>query len=313
MPHWTLKSTATKMLQNLSSSAVPRERKGSVDIHVHTQRSCFVEATNNHATCDPIGHRSRFIAPYSLPPKYEKEFSGGRQKPRPKPLSNSLRLPALPVVKFRSGDAGPNISDPKFAEIRNVADDENSTPTGPDEKAKGLVERNRRRFGMMYYPESVRDELRRARTMSGSPRVKMQLTPSSSSSFCGEIIISSAREDGAFFEPPSWFSIASESGDPSRFSLSTSDEPPSGRILSIASTPTSAKSWETFRIPSIPPSPVDSAPSPISAVPRDPRLPPADYLLYKEMYDDAMIKMHGKLPAEWVAYTHRHLPGPNRI
>ncbi|CEL61609.1 hypothetical protein RSOLAG1IB_04359 [Rhizoctonia solani AG-1 IB] len=276
------------MLQNLSSNTAPRERKGSIDIHVHTQlqRPYFVETANNHATCDPVGHR-RFVAPYSLPPKYEKEFSGSRPKPRPKPLK-----------------------------IRNGGDDENLTP-GSDEKAKGLVERNRRRFGMMHYPDSVRDELRRARTRSGSPRLKTQLapslSPSPSPSFGAEITISSAREDGAFFEPPSWFSIASESVDPSRFSLSTSDEPPSGRILSIASAPASAKSWETFRIPSIPPSPVDTAPSPVSATPRDPRLPPADYLLYKEMYDDAMIKMHGKLPAEWVAYTHRHLPGPNRI
>jgi hypothetical protein len=91
MPTWTLKYTATKMLQNLSSNTAPRERKGSIDIHVHTQlqRPYFVETANNHATCDPVGHR-RFVAPYSLPPKYEKEFSGSRPKPRPKPLSTFL-------------------------------------------------------------------------------------------------------------------------------------------------------------------------------------------------------------------------------
>ncbi|CAE6499844.1 unnamed protein product [Rhizoctonia solani] len=284
MPAWTLKSTAAKMLQNLSSNTAPRQRKGSIDVHVHTQRSYFVEPSHNNASCDHI-HRSRLAAPYALPPKYEKEISGGRPKPRPNPLK-----------------------------IRNVGEDENWTP-GPDEKAKGtLVDRNKRRYGMMYYPEGVRDELRRARTRSRSPRVKTQLTPSPTSSFCSDqIIVSSARHDKAGFEPPSWFSIASESEDPSRFSLSTSDEPPSGRILSVESAPVSPKSWETFRIPSVPPSPVDSAPSPLSATPRDPRLPPADYLLYKDMYDDAMIKMHGKLPAEWVAYTHRHFPSPNRI
>lgn len=289
MPAWTLKSTATKMLQNLSSNTTPRQRKGSIDIHVHTQRSYFVEPTN-HSTCDLIGGRSKFAAPYALPPKYEKEFSGsiGRPKPKPKPLK-----------------------------IRNLGDSENFTP-GSDEKGMGagLVERNRRRYGMMSYPEAMREELRRARTRSRSPRLKTQFTPSPNSSFCGEqITITSARDDKAFFEPPSWFSIASETGDPSRFSLSTSDEPPSGRVFNVESVPCSAKSWETFHVPSIPPSPVDSAPSPVSATPRDPRLPPADYLLYKDMYDDAMIKMHGKLPAEWVAYTHRHRhrPGPSHI
>ncbi|KAG8737639.1 hypothetical protein FRC11_001921, partial [Ceratobasidium sp. 423] len=297
MPAWTFKSTATKMLQNLSSNTTPRQRKGSVDIHVHTQRSYFVEPTDN-AACDLIGHRSKLAAPYALPPKYEKEFSGslGRPKPRPKPLSNYHLLATLPVVMM---DAGRDRSNPKFTEIRNLGENENFT-RGPDEKGKGtgLVERNRRRYGMMYYPEGVRDELRRARTRSRSPRLKTQLTPSPTSSFCGEqITISSARDDKAFFEPPSWFSITSESGDPSRFSLSTSDEPPSGRVLSVENAPSSAKSWETFCIPSIPPSPVDSVPSPVSAIPRDPRLPPADYLLYKDMYDDAMIKMHGKLPA----------------
>ncbi|CAE6431977.1 hypothetical protein ACGC1H_003491 [Rhizoctonia solani] len=277
MPHWTLKSTATKMLQNLSSNT-PRERKGSIDVHVHTQRSCFVEPV----TCD---HRARLVAPYTLPPKYEKEISGGRPKPKPKPLK-----------------------------IRNGGDDENWTPC-PDEMPKSglqLVDRNRRRYGMMYYPEGVRDELRRAhtrsRSRSRSPRVKTQFSPSPTSSFCADqIVISSARHDKAVYdlEPPSWFSITSESGDPSRFSCSTSDEPPSGRVLSVQS----AKSWETFSIPSVPSSPVDS----VSDPPRDPRLPPADYLVYKDMYDDAMIKMHGKLPAEWVAYTHRHRPGPSRI
>ncbi|KDN35255.1 hypothetical protein RSAG8_11740, partial [Rhizoctonia solani AG-8 WAC10335] len=283
MPTWTLKSSATKMLQNLSSNITPRQRKGSIDVHVHTQRSYFVEPIHTNASCDHIGHRSRLAAPYTLPPKYEKECSGGR--PKPKPLK-----------------------------IRNGGDDENWTPK-PDEKGKGgLVDRNRRRYGMMHYPDGVREELRGARTRSRSPRVKTQFTPSPTSSFCGDdIIISSARHDKAGVEPPSWFSLASKSGDPSRFSSSTTDEPPSGRILTVESAPSSAQSWETFCIPSIPPSPVDSVPTPISAAPRDPRLPPADYLVYKDMYDDVMIKMHGKLPAEWVAYTHRHCPGPSRI
>ncbi|CAE7139972.1 unnamed protein product [Rhizoctonia solani] len=277
MPACALKSTATKMLQNLSANttSAPRQRKISIDVYVHTQQSYFVEPAQNHGTCDSLARRV-FAVPYTLPPKYEKECPGGR--PKPKPLK-----------------------------IRNT-DDENWTPK-PDEKAKGgLVDRNRRRHGMMYYPEGVREELRRARTRSRSPRVKTQFTPSPSptSSFCADqLLISSARYD----EPPSWFSVASESGDPSRFSVSTSEEP-SGRILSV---PSSTRSWETFRVPSIPPSPVDSTPSPISPAPRDPRLPPADYLLYKDMYDDAMIKMHGKLPPEWIAYSHRHCPGPSRI
>ncbi|KDN33295.1 hypothetical protein RSAG8_13614, partial [Rhizoctonia solani AG-8 WAC10335] len=108
-----------------------------------------------------------------------------------------------------------------------------------------------------------------------------------SSNFCsGEIITSSARHDNAGFEPPSWVSLASES-----VQLHLGQLP---RILTVESAPCPTQSWETFYIPSIPPSPVDSVP-------------------YPDMYDDAMIKMHGRLPAEWVAYAHRHCPGSSRI
>ncbi|KDN38654.1 hypothetical protein RSAG8_09329, partial [Rhizoctonia solani AG-8 WAC10335] len=147
MPNWTLKSIATKMLQKLSSNTAPRRRKGSIDTHAHTQHSYFVEPIHNAASCDHIGHRPRLAAPYTLLSKYEKRFLLAVQSPN--------------FQKFAMGAM---------------------TRTGRRNQMKkakgGLVDRNRRRYGMMHYPDGVREELRGARTS-------------------GEIITSSARHDNA--------------------------------------------------------------------------------------------------------------------
>jgi hypothetical protein len=184
------------------------------------------------------------------------------------------------------------------------------------------------------YPDGVREELRRTRTRSRSPKLAkfdMNLpspraldhksgfgSKSPSVYSCGEeITVSSVKE--YTIEPPSWFSDhTTKSGRTTVYSYQTSDVTVGGfrdATRQSLDTPSSAKSWETFQIPSIPPSPVDSTTTEFVPVPvpaRDPRLPPADYLLYKDMYDEAMIRTNGKLPAEWVAYTHRHFtPGRN--
>ncbi|KAG8681621.1 hypothetical protein FRC09_017354, partial [Ceratobasidium sp. 395] len=67
----------------------------------------------------------------------------------------------------------------------------------------------------------------------------------------------------------------------------------------------SAKSWETFRIPPLPPSPVCDAPL-RRAPTRNPRLPPVDYFLHKEEYDAAVIAQYGALPVEWIQYAAAH-------
>ncbi|KAB5593502.1 hypothetical protein CTheo_3050 [Ceratobasidium theobromae] len=281
------------MLQSLTNA--PRERKRAQSIDVRILQTIFVDEGSSSLPSSPREctcthkHRSRTSGtPY---PKYEKA--------RPKPLSTYPHLPPIhtyPATELRPDDEKENVFPSDGFE--------NGTKVRRGRSGSRLVDR-RRRHGMLCYPEGVRDDLRRTSSLRGvrssskSPKLSLPLLDSSLPL--------------AELEPPSWF--CGQSVLTSRFSMTSSDqgEPSPGTGTGIvagllsqhAQEPQTAKSWETFHIPSIPASPVDSVGS-VDVIPRDPRLPPIDYLLHKDMYDDAMIRLHGKLPLEWVAYTHRH-------
>ncbi|KAG9076251.1 hypothetical protein FS749_011992 [Ceratobasidium sp. UAMH 11750] len=294
MPAWS--SGAFKVFRNRSNTErrpvdLSKLRKKSIDIQVHTQRSYFVEPPRARELCPNLKHHFHLGAPYE-PVKTER-------KQRPKPLKENVHT--------------------------------------RDNKGKHSAESKRaRRHGMQNYPDNVREELRKVRSRSFSdvatvdghldyPVEGGEISPSVYSVAGGygdQIVVSSARVDSKMYEPPSWFSDEEEAKSDRFSGLEDIGPDYVQRILSLAaregstspkaepsardtlSEPPTAKSWVTFHIPSIPPSPVNSAPPPRRVPPRDPRLPPTDYLLYKEEYDAAAIAQYGALPPEWVQYTH---------
>lgn len=330
MPAWS--TGALKILRNFpgadrrahSDTESNRKNSGtsSIDVHVHTRHSVFIEPPSVRG-CGHMGHRYRLPAPYAMS-DYEKDKS--KSKTRPKPLSILRSLPSLPIIAFQDSELLGSRTDLLSGDV------DEDTRVGDDGRV-GDKGKTRRRYGMQNYPEGVRAELRKAHTWSESPvdLFNSKDSPSVYSTRSGygeQITVSSAYWEGA--EPCSRFSnnsISEEdtfgpSGDVSAgraqtiLALAAEDEPMahySTALSSRAGPPilATAKSWQTFRIPSIPPSPVDSVPSPLPVLPRDPRLPPTDYLLNKDVYDYAMIKLNGSLPDEWVAYARRHYE--NRI
>ncbi|KAF8603905.1 hypothetical protein BDV93DRAFT_556267 [Ceratobasidium sp. AG-I] len=323
MPAWS--SGALKLLRNFSNAErrpsfdneSNRKNSGtsSIDVHVHTRHSIFVEPPSVPG-CGHMGHRYHLPAPYMVS-NYEK--NGNKSKARPRPLSILRSLPSLPIIAFQDSELLGSRTDLLFG---NVVEEPR---VGGNEDDK---EKARRRYGMQQYPEGVRAELRRAHTWSMSPMdiLNGEDSPSVYSNRSGygeQITVSSAYWEGA--EPRSRFSDNSISEEDA---LDPSGDVSASRVQSILAVAAgneavaysgagtssnlappllaTAKSWQTFRIPSIPPSPVDSVPSPLPVLRRDPRLPPADYILNKDVYDYAMIKLNGSLPDEWVAYARRH-------
>ncbi|KAG8741565.1 hypothetical protein FRC10_002689 [Ceratobasidium sp. 414] len=197
---------------------------------------------------------------------------------------------------------------------------------------------------MQSYPDNVREELRKVRSRSPHYLVAVdghipecapedgESSPSVYSDASGygeEIAVASARVDSKVYEPPSWFSDEEEAKSDHLGGFEGLGPDYLRRILSMAARegstspeagpsamdtmtePPTAKSWVTFHMPSLPPSPVSDAPPPRRAPPRDPRLPPTDYFLYEEEYDEAAIAQYGALPTEWVQYARAHYK--NRI
>ena len=263
-----------------------------------------------------MGHRYRLPAPYAMS---NREMDRSKSKARPRPLSILRSLPSLPIIAFQDSELLGGRTD---LLLGNVVEESHIIR---DEDHKGKA---RRRYGMQHYPEGVCAALRRAHTWSMSPTDMLngEESPSVYSNGSGygeQVTVSSAYWEEA--ESRSRFSdpTISEEGNfgPSEdvsasqvrniIALAAEDEPVTycgaGAFSHPAPPlPSTAKSWLTFRIPSIPPSPVDSVPSPLPVLPRDSRLPPTDYLLNKDVYDYAMIKLNGSLPDEWVAYARRH-------
>ncbi|KAG9083581.1 hypothetical protein FRC06_004469 [Ceratobasidium sp. 370] len=328
MPAWS--SGAFKVFRNRSNTEhrptdLSKLRNNSIDIHVHTQRSYFVEPPRTRELCPNPKHDFYLGAPYE-PIKIDK-------KQRPKPLSISYSLPCLPIVAVQDPVllvGSEDHTDLALAENVHTQDNKGKQNAGS---------KRTRRHGMQSYPDSVREELRKVRTRS-FPELAIvdghlpdcsleggEISPSVYSDVSGYgegLVVSSARVDSKVYEPPSWFSDEEEAKSDCLSGLEDLGPEYLQRILSIAARegstspkagpsavdalvePPTAKSWETFHIPSIPPSPVNSAPPPRRVPPRDPRLPPTDYFLYKAEYDDAAIAQYGSLPTEWVQYTRAY-------
>ncbi|KAG8796308.1 hypothetical protein FRC12_000723 [Ceratobasidium sp. 428] len=335
MPVWV--PEVLKVLRNRSNTdrrpatdLCKFKRNNSVDVHVLTQRSYFVEpprSRNLTSYCPNPKHHFRLGAPY------ENVKNDNRIKQRPKPLVISHSLPCLPMIPVQ----GPELLVGSRPRNPDMVDD--GAYKGK-EKAGAELKRARR-HGMQSYPEDVCEELKNVRSRSSHyAKVAMdsptyQFTKqgdgspasvySNRSGYGDQILVSSPRVDSGVYEPPSWFSDEEEPAKSDH--LDGFEDGYLQRIMYLAAQsdsshsragpsarnnmaePPSAKSWETYHIPSLPPSPVYD--TPLRRAPRNPRLPPVDYFLHKEEYDAAVVAQYGALPAEWIQYTAAH--NENRV
>ncbi|KAG8712611.1 hypothetical protein FRC09_019677, partial [Ceratobasidium sp. 395] len=154
MPVWV--PEALKSLRSRTSNTDRRpatdlskfKRNNSVDVHVLTQRSYFVEpprSRNLTSYCPNPKHHFRLGAPYENVKKVN------RIKQRPKPLVISHSLPCLPMIAVQGPEellVGSRSRDP-------VVDE--SAYKG---KEKSAELKRTRRHGMQSYPEDVCEELR---------------------------------------------------------------------------------------------------------------------------------------------------------
>jgi hypothetical protein len=314
-------------LEPIPSTDTTTLRNNSIGVHIQIQRSYFMESPRTREIlCLNPGHRFHLRKPHT-PVKQEK-------KEKPKSLSISLPLPYLPIIAFQ--DLEPLVGFGDGTDFGVAPEDKKSYA---DEGATTVDVMARRRHGMQNYPDSVRHQLRKVRSRTPSDckiTIESDLRHSWDSSdsppsvysdasgYEDQILVSSARPGSDLLRPASRFSghsiVDEEAGYRDWYedvvcslSQSTLDSATqentssdSGAAPPYETVPPSSKSWETFAIPSIPPSPVDSVPSLLPVAPRDPRLPPADYLLHKEVYDEAAISKYGSLPTEWVEYNRLH-------
>ncbi|KAG9121566.1 hypothetical protein FRC07_002422 [Ceratobasidium sp. 392] len=330
MPSWT--TEAFKVFRNRSNTSERRRpatdlsklRNNSVDVHVLTQRSYFAEPPRNRElTCPNPNHHFHLGAPYNAGVKRER-------KQRPKPLSISHSLPCLPIIAVQ----GPELLAGSEDHTDLTIAEQNVAYTNEGKGKQNAESKRTRRHGMQSYPDDVCEELRKVRSRSSHPRKVVAESPpyhsskggdspsvySDGSGYGDRILVSSARVDSGLYEPPSWFSDEEEAksdhlngfedGYLQRImSLAAKDDSVAPRAGPSArgglSEPNSARSWVTFDVPSLPPSPVNNGP-PRRVPPRNPHLPPVDYFLHKEEYDAAAIAQYGALPAEWVRYAAAH-------
>ncbi|KAG9126338.1 hypothetical protein FRC07_003830 [Ceratobasidium sp. 392] len=331
MPSWTTEALKG-VFRNRSNTSERRRpttdlaklRNNSVDIHVLTQHSYFAEPPRNRElACPNPNHHFHLGAPYNAGVKHERNQ-------RPKPLSISYSLPCLPIIAVQGPEllaGSEDHTDLTFAE-------ENVAYTNEDKGKQNAESKRTRRHGMQSYPDHVREDLRKVRSRSSHPYKAAAESPShrfskgdspsvysDGSSYGDRILVSSARVDSGLYEPPSWFSDEEEvksdhlggfkDGYLQRImSLAAKDDSVASRagpsVRGGLSEPSSARSWVTFNVPSLPPSPVNNGPPPRRVPPRNPHLPPVDYFLHKEEYDAAAIAQYGALPVEWVRYAAAH-------
>ncbi|QRV89173.1 hypothetical protein RhiJN_17191 [Ceratobasidium sp. AG-Ba] len=337
MPTWTFDSfkvfRSRPSPERRPATDLPGLNNNSINIRVHTQRSHFTEPPRKR---EP-GPKSNHIIQHDAP--YGGAQLGRRQKPRP--LSISYSLPCLPCVAVRDPELPAGSSDPTDISSPGV-----NAHDLYDEWDQSAEAKRARRQGMLNYPEDIREGLRKIQSkpklfvatdekrppcpyypyMNGPDPTSVY--SDATSGYGEQIRVSSLGTDSAFFEPPSWFSDQSTTDEEasSRYPSALEDFGPDylQHMMSFAARASSAnsragpsdrgsrtrlhhtKSWETFQVPSVPPSPTDDSPPARRAPPRDPRLPPADYFSHKEDYDAAAIARYGAIPPEWIQYDHAH-------
>ncbi|KAG8732956.1 hypothetical protein FRC10_000507 [Ceratobasidium sp. 414] len=300
MPTWS--SGAFKVFRHCSHTErrptdLSKPRNNSIDIHVHTQRSYFVEPPRTRELYPNPNHYYYLGTPYA-PVKIDR---------KQKPLSISYPLPCLPVVAVQDQELPAGSED-----HTDLALAEQNVHTQANKGKQSAESKQTRHHGMQSYPDNVREELRKVRSRSPRHMVAVdghipdrvseggESSPSvylDASGYGEEIHVSSACVDFMVFrrgrcEKRSLGRVRRLGPDYLRRILSmvgrggsTSPEvgPPAKDIMAE---PPTANSWSPPR--------------------RVPRLPPTDYFLYKEEYDDAAIAQYGALPTEWVQ-------NPNKI